>query len=124
MGTRGDIQPILEIGKVLELRHGHQVRVASHPRHQKQVEEAGVEFYSIGGSDPADFLAFRIQNFKDQLKGRHKMLANLRTMGEGYWKACIGSSDGLSDGSPHHSFVADAIISTPPCFPISLAQVA
>lgn len=117
MGTRGDTQPILEIGKLLEFRHGHHVRVATHPRHQKQVEEAGLEFQSIGGGDPADFLAFRIQNFKDQLKGRHEMLANMRTMGEGYWKACIGSSDGLSDDSSRQPFVADAIISTPPCFP-------
>ena len=117
MGTRGDMQPMLEIGKLLTFKHGHRVRVATHPRHQKYVEDGGLEFYSIGGGDPADFLAFRIQRIRDQIKGRHGMLANLRTMGEGYWKACIGSSDSGKDGSPPRAFVADAILSTPSCFP-------
>jgi hypothetical protein len=49
IGSRGDIQPFLKIGKSLQ-KHGHRVRIASHPTFRKFVEdEIGLEFFSIGG---------------------------------------------------------------------------
>jgi hypothetical protein len=55
IGSRGDIQPFIALGKVLK-RHGHFVRVATHPTFEKFVKENGLDFYSVGG-DPAELMS-------------------------------------------------------------------
>lgn len=58
IGSRGDIQPFLQIGKILKHKHGHRVRIASHPTFRDFVEkEVGLEFFSVGG-DPSELMAF------------------------------------------------------------------
>lgn len=50
IGSRGDIQPFLKIGKVLKNDYGHRVRIATHPAFQDFVEnDSGLEFFSVGG---------------------------------------------------------------------------
>ena len=53
VGSRGDVQPFVALGKTLKAK-GHRVRLATHGTFQKFVEENGLEFFCIGG-DPGKF---------------------------------------------------------------------
>jgi Glycosyltransferase family 28 N-terminal domain len=55
IGSRGDIQPFIALGKAL-LKYGHHVRVATHPTFRQFVKENGLDFFSIGG-DPAELMS-------------------------------------------------------------------
>jgi hypothetical protein len=55
IGSRGDIQPFIALGKVLKT-YGHHVRVATHPTFRDFVKENGLEFFSVGG-DPAELMS-------------------------------------------------------------------
>ena len=62
IGSRGDIQPFLRLGKVLKEQHGHRVRIATHPAFKEFVEkDSQLEFFSVGG-DPAELMAFMVKN--------------------------------------------------------------
>lgn len=47
LGTRGDIQPVVALGKALEAR-GHSIRLLSTEDHRALVEGAGLELRSVG----------------------------------------------------------------------------
>ena len=129
IGSRGDIQPFLKIGKLLKEQHGHRVRIATHPAFKKFVEQdSGLEFFSVGG-DPAELMAFMVKNpglvpsvstvrAGDIGRRRESMLE----MFQGFWRACINATDDEKDlenlkmMGNKHPFVADAIIANPPCF--------
>jgi len=55
IGSRGDIQPFIALGKVLKA-YGHRIRVATHPIFKDFVKENGLEFFSVGG-DPAELMS-------------------------------------------------------------------
>jgi len=129
IGSRGDIQPFLKVGKILKEDHGHRVRLATHPAFKKFVEEdSGLEFFSVGG-DPAELMAFMVKN-----PGLMPSVSTVRAgeigrkrdsmfeMFQGFWRACINATDDEKDSSnlqmmsEKHPFVADAIIANPPCF--------
>ncbi|KAL9612916.1 MAG: hypothetical protein Q9167_002499 [Letrouitia subvulpina] len=132
VGSRGDVQPFVALGKVLTDEHGHRVRLATHSTFKNFVEENGLEFYDIGG-DPAELMAFMVKNpgmmpGMDTLRSgeigkRRKMMYEIV---KGCWRSCIEIGDGTglnaSNGHPgsgdHASrpFVADAIIANPPSF--------
>ncbi|KAK0920518.1 hypothetical protein LTR29_018295, partial [Friedmanniomyces endolithicus] len=61
VGSRGDVQPFVALGKVLKDTYGHRVRLATHPVFNEFVTENGLEFFSIGG-DPAKLMAFMVKN--------------------------------------------------------------
>jgi hypothetical protein len=62
IGSRGDIQPFLKLGKVLKEEYGHRVRIATHPAFRDFVQkDSGLEFFSVGG-DPAELMAFMVKN--------------------------------------------------------------
>ncbi|KAG4028377.1 hypothetical protein MFRU_022g00950 [Monilinia fructicola] len=128
IGSRGDIQPFLKLGKNLK-EYGHRVRIATHPAFRDFVQnDSGLEFFSVGG-DPAELMAFMVKNpgmipTMDTLKkgevGRRR--DQMAEMFEGFWRACINATDEekdvtnlkmMGDKAP---FVADAIIANPPCF--------
>jgi hypothetical protein len=50
VGTRGDIQPFILIGKKLR-QEGHRVRLASHECFREIITSSNLEFYPLGG-DP------------------------------------------------------------------------
>lgn len=129
IGSRGDIQPFLKIGKLLKEDHGHRVRIATHPAFRKFVEEdSGLEFFSVGG-DPAELMAFMVKNpglipsvstVKAGEIGRRRDA--MFEMFQGFWRACVNFTDDetnvsnkkmMMDSTP---FVADAIIANPPSF--------
>ncbi len=128
IGSRGDIQPFLKIGKVLQEEHGHRVRIASHPAFKDFVEQdSGLEFFSVGG-DPSELMAFMVKN-----PGLVPSVATVRAgeigrrrdafveMFQGFWRACINAIDDECDAvnlrmmEKNRPFVADAIIANPSC---------
>lgn len=59
MGTQGDVQPFLVVGKLLQ-KNGHRVRLATHELYRPLVRDAGLEFYPLGG-DPKKLSAFMVK---------------------------------------------------------------
>ncbi|MCJ1427781.1 hypothetical protein MMC29_005686, partial [Sticta canariensis] len=129
IGSRGDIQPFLKLGKLLKEEHGHRVRIATHPAFKEFVEQdSGLEFFSVGG-DPAELMAFMVKNpglipsvstVKAGEIGRKR--DSMFEMFQGFWRACINATDDEANASNRkmmhdkHPFVADAIIANPPSF--------
>lgn len=128
VGSRGDVQPFVALGKILKEKYGHQVRLATHAIFKSFVEDNGLEFFSIGG-DPAALMAFMVQNpslmpgFRSLTNGSvNKQRENVSEYIQGCWRACYEAGDGLSDDGtgdePERAkpFVADCIIANPPSF--------
>ncbi|KAL8814666.1 MAG: hypothetical protein Q9223_006127 [Gallowayella weberi] len=129
IGSRGDIQPFLKLGKLLKEEHGHRVRIATHPAFKTFVEQdSGLEFFSVGG-DPAELMAFMVKNpglvpslstVKAGEIGRKR--DSMFEMFKGFWRACINATDDEEDPANRsmmeswNPFVADAIIANPPSF--------
>ncbi|KAF2689919.1 glycosyltransferase family 1 protein [Lentithecium fluviatile CBS 122367] len=134
VGSRGDVQPFVALGKVLKGTYGHRVRLATHPTFKDFVQEHGLEFFSIGG-DPTRLMAFMVKNpglrpgFRSVASGdvgqRRKDVAEYI---QGCWRSCYKADDGtdvdLSEPSRNNTgskstakhFVADCIIANPPSF--------
>lgn len=139
VGSRGDVQPFVALGKVLKETYGHRVRLATHPNFKNFVQENGLEFFSTG-VDPSRLMAFMVKNpslmpgFRSVVSGdisqRRKDVAEYM---QGCWRSCYKPGDGISlratDNSlsglaenDHESenearpFVADCIIANPPSF--------
>ncbi|KAI1781376.1 glycosyltransferase family 1 protein [Hypoxylon cercidicola] len=129
IGSRGDAQPFLKIGKVLKQEYGHRVRIATHPAFRDFVEkDSGLEFFSVGG-DPSELMAFMVKNpgmipslesVKTGVIGQRR--AAMAEMFEGFWRACINATDNEKDINnvkmmgEKDPFIADAIIANPPSF--------
>ncbi|KAJ4304513.1 hypothetical protein N0V90_000039 [Kalmusia sp. IMI 367209] len=129
IGSRGDIQPFLRIGKILKEDYGHRVRIATHPAFKQFIEDdSGLEFFSIGG-DPSELMAFMVKNpglipnletVKEGEIGRRR--AAMYEMFQGMWRACIDSTDDENDHAnlkmmgDRTPFICDAIIANPPSF--------
>jgi hypothetical protein len=139
VGSRGDVQPFVALGKTLKATYGHRVRLATHPTFQGFVEENGLEFFSIGG-DPAELMAFMVKNpglmpGLDSLKSGDvgKRRKGMEEIVLGCWRSCIEAGNGLGpppskDSGDYNAginmncrpsdrpFIADAIIANPPSF--------
>jgi hypothetical protein len=61
VGSRGDVQPFVALGKVLRETYSHRVRPATHLTSKNFVQENGLEFFSIS-SDPTQLIAFIVKN--------------------------------------------------------------
>ncbi|KAH7142697.1 hypothetical protein B0J13DRAFT_636314 [Dactylonectria estremocensis] len=132
VGSRGDVQPFVALGKVLKDTHGHRIRIATHPTFRNFIEENGLEFFNIGG-DPTELMAFMVKNpslmpgfdaiTSGEVKRRRRGIEEILM---GCWRSCIEGGNGLgppqprSKGSPldanEDPFIADAIIANPPSF--------
>ncbi|KAG7011314.1 Sterol 3-beta-glucosyltransferase UGT80A2, partial [Cucurbita argyrosperma subsp. argyrosperma] len=60
VGTRGDVQPFVAIGKRLQ-DYGHRVRLATHSNFKEFVLTAGLEFFALGG-DPKILAGYMVKN--------------------------------------------------------------
>ncbi len=124
VGSRGDVQPFVALGRVLKKTYNHRVRIATHRVFQKFVEENDLEFFNIGG-DPAALMAFMVKNpgllpTMDSVKrgdvgNRRREIFEIMN---GCWKSCFQAGNNVpgSDISHDKEFVADAIIANPPSF--------
>ncbi|CAM1510161.1 Fc.00g004960.m01.CDS01 [Cosmosporella sp. VM-42] len=141
VGSRGDVQPFVALGKVLKDTYGHRVRIATHPTFQTFVEENDLEFFNIGG-DPAELMAFMVKHpglmpgFDAITSGEvSKRRKGIQEILMGCWRSCIEAGTGLGPPPKPHAkgdpldhtmqlpgdpnsdpFVADAIIANPPSF--------
>lgn len=143
VGSRGDVQPFVALGKVLKETYGHRVRLATHTTFRNFTEENGLEFFDIGG-DPAELMAFMVKNpglmpGMDSLRAGDvgKRRKGMYEIVQGCWRSCIEAGDGTGirasddnldsrssldsgismDTDPSAKpFVADAIIANPPSF--------
>lgn len=142
VGSRGDVQPFVALGKTLKATYGHRVRLATHPTFQGFIEENGLEFFSIGG-DPSELMAFMVKNpglmpGMDSLKSGDvgKRRKGMEEIVLGCWRSCVEAGNGLGAPIPTGSqeslgleaginmdtdpsdrpFIADAIIANPPSF--------
>lgn len=127
IGSRGDIQPFLEIGRILRHDYGHRVRIATHPTFREFVEkETDLEFFSVGG-DPSELMAFMVKNpglipnLQTIREGEiQRRRASMKEMFEGMWRSCVNATDGETDKENQEMmesktpFIADAIIANPP----------
>ncbi|EOO01223.1 putative glycosyltransferase family 28 domain-containing protein [Phaeoacremonium minimum UCRPA7] len=139
VGSRGDVQPFVALGKVLKDTYGHRVRLATHPNFKGFVQENGLEFFSIGG-DPSQLMAFMVKNpslipgFRSLLSGdvgrrRRDVAEYIR----GCWRSCYEAGDGMDlratdddlanfpenypgSEATARPFIADCIIANPPSF--------
>ena len=100
VGSRGDVQPFVALGKVLKQDYGHRIRLATHPTFRSFVEENGLEFFSIGG-DPAELMAFMVKNpglmpGMDSLRSGDvgKRRKGMYEIVQGCWRSCIELGDG------------------------------
>lgn len=103
VGSRGDVQPFVALGKILKDKYGHRVRLATHLIFQSFVEDNGLEFFSVGG-DPVALMAFMVKNPKfipsmesirngDTTKQRNQMFEIFK----GCWRSCIETGDGIGN---------------------------
>ena len=128
VGSRGDVQPFVALGKVLKENYGHRVRLATHGTFQNFVEGNGLEFFSIGG-DPAELMAFMVKNpgllpGMDTIKSGEigKRRKGMYEIFRGCWRSCIETGDGMADTVSNNGddiarpFIANAIIANPPSF--------
>ncbi|KAI5082764.1 hypothetical protein GOP47_0002507 [Adiantum capillus-veneris] len=111
VGTRGDVQPFVAIGKRLQ-EHGHRVRLATHSNFQEFVLKAGLEFYPLGG-DPKVLAGYMVKNKGFLPSGPSEIRTQKKQL-----KSIINS---LSDActKPHGSeipFKVQAIIANPPAY--------
>ncbi|KAL8828313.1 MAG: hypothetical protein Q9170_006662 [Blastenia crenularia] len=125
VGSRGDVQPFVALGKELKEKYGHRVRLATHGTFKGFVEDNGLEFFSIGG-DPAELMAFMVKNpglipGMDSIRSGDvgKRRKGMYEIFQGCWQSCIEAGDGCHVSKHDNSarpFVADAIIANPPSF--------
>ena len=61
IGTRGDVQPFISVGLVLQRMSGRRVRLATHAPYGSWVEGHGLEFFGLPG-DPKRMSQYAVNN--------------------------------------------------------------
>jgi UDP:flavonoid glycosyltransferase YjiC (YdhE family) len=118
VGSRGDVQPFIPIARRLVERH--RVRVATHREFRPMVEQAGLEFYPLGGNPHqlmeyivktgGSILPTRVDQIWDDVPKKRAMITEIL---ESTWRACT-EPDPDRPGSP--PFRADIIVANPPSY--------
>ncbi|KAL8225003.1 hypothetical protein R6Q57_017560 [Mikania cordata] len=112
VGTRGDVQPFVAIGKPLQ-EHGHRVRLATHSNFKEFVLTAGLEFYPLGG-DPKVLAEYMVKNKGFLPSGPSEIpvqRSQMKDIINSLLPAC--KEPDLDTGIP---FRAEAIIANPPAY--------
>lgn len=63
VGSQGDVEPFVALGLVLKQKHGHRVRIATHPQFKASVEEYGLEFFSLG-AESSNLVSLMVESRK------------------------------------------------------------
>ncbi|KAL2508008.1 Sterol 3-beta-glucosyltransferase UGT80A2 [Forsythia ovata] len=112
VGTRGDVQPFVAIGKKLQ-DYGHRVRLATHSNFKEFVLTAGLEFYPLGG-DPKVLAGYMVKNKGFLPSGPSEIPTQRNQMKEIIYSLLPACKEpDLDSGIP---FKADAIIANPPAY--------
>lgn len=118
VGSRGDVQPFILIGRRLAERH--RVRIATHREFRPLVERAGLEFYPLAG-DPHELMDYmaktggriiptRLDQLVTDVPKQRAMLAEILAS---TWRACTEPDPDRPDAP---AFRADAILANPPSY--------
>ncbi len=119
VGSRGDVQPFIPIGRRLAERH--RVRIATHRVFRSMVEGAGLEFYPLAG-DPTVLMDYMLRSGGHILKPRRldrvlvdvpRQRALIAEIFASTWRACTEPDPDRPGALP---FKADLIIANPPSF--------
>ena len=118
VGSRGDIQPFLPIGRRLATQH--RVRLATHREFRAMVEQAGLEFYPLAG-DPHALMEYivktggrilprRLDQIVEDVPKHRAMIADILAS---TWRACTEADPERPDAP---EFRADVILANPPSY--------
>ncbi|XP_052187125.1 sterol 3-beta-glucosyltransferase UGT80A2-like isoform X19 [Diospyros lotus] len=112
VGTQGDVQPFVAIGKYLQ-EYGHRVRLATHLNFKEFVLAAGLEFFPLGG-DPKVLAGYMVKNkgfFPSEASEIHIQRHQIKDIIFSLLPAC-------TDPDPRTKvpFKVDAIIANPPAY--------
>ena len=118
VGSRGDVQPFIPIGRRLAERH--RVRIATHREFRPMVEEAGLEFYPLGGN-PHEMMEYivktggsiiptRLDQLWEDVPKKRAMIAEILAS---TWRACTEADPEQPGARP---FRADLIVANPPSY--------
>ncbi|KAJ6821554.1 sterol 3-beta-glucosyltransferase UGT80A2 [Iris pallida] len=112
VGTRGDVQPFIAIGKRLQ-DYGHRVRLATHANFKEFVLTAGLEFYPLGG-DPKILAEYMVKNKGFLPSAPSEIPVQRKQIKEIIFSLLPACKDpDMDSGIP---FKADAIIANPPAY--------
>ncbi|KMZ56048.1 Sterol 3-beta-glucosyltransferase, family GT1 [Zostera marina] len=111
VGTRGDVQPFLAIGKRLQ-SYGHRVRLATHANFKEFVLSSGLEFFPLGG-DPKILAEYMVKN-KGFLPSTPSEISIQRKQMKEIIYSLLSACENPDDSGV--SFKAEAIIANPPAY--------
>ncbi|CAL1361596.1 unnamed protein product [Linum trigynum] len=112
VGTRGDVQPFIAIGKRLQ-DYGHRVRLATHSNFKEFVLTAGLEFYPLGG-DPKILAGYMVKNKGFLPSGPSEIPVQRNQLKDIIWSLLPACKEpDIDSGIP---FKADAMIANPPAY--------
>ncbi|GER41143.1 sterol 3-beta-glucosyltransferase [Striga asiatica] len=112
VGTRGDVQPFVAIGKRLQ-DYGHRVRLATHSNFKEFVLTSGLEFYPLGG-DPKVLAGYMVKNKGFLPSGPSEIPIQRNQIKEIIYSLLPACKEpDIDSGIP---FKADAIIANPPAY--------
>ncbi|CAL9752430.1 unnamed protein product [Musa acuminata subsp. burmannicoides] len=112
VGTRGDVQPFVAIGKRLQ-DYGHRVRLATHANFREFVLTAGLEFYPLGG-DPKILAEYMVKNKGFLPSAPSEIPIQRKQIKEIIFSLLPACKDpDIDTGVP---FKVDAIIANPPAY--------
>ncbi|KAJ9543476.1 hypothetical protein OSB04_023183 [Centaurea solstitialis] len=112
VGTRGDVQPFIAIGKRLQ-DYGHRVRLATHSNFKEFVLTAGLEFHPLGG-DPKVLAEYMVKNKGFLPSGPSEIPVQRSQMKDIIFSLLAACREpDLDTGIP---FKADAMIANPPAY--------
>ncbi|KAL8051886.1 hypothetical protein ABFX02_06G177700 [Erythranthe guttata] len=112
VGTRGDVQPFVAIGKRLQA-DGHRVRLATHSNFKEFVLSAGLEFFPLGG-DPKVLAAYMVKNKGFLPSGPSEIPIQRNQIKDIIFSLLPACTD--PDPDTNVSFKVDAIIANPPAY--------
>lgn len=112
VGTRGDVQPFIAIGKKLQ-DYGHRVRLATHANFKEFVLTSGLEFFPLGG-DPKVLAEYMVKNKGFLPSGPSEIPIQRNQMKEIIYSLLPACKD--PDLDSNVPFKADAIIANPPAY--------
>jgi sterol 3beta-glucosyltransferase len=118
VGSRGDVQPFIPIGRRLAERH--RVRIATHREFRPMVERAGLEFYPLAGN-PHEMMEYivktggsivptHLNQIWEDVPKKRAMIAEILAS---TWRAC---TEGDPEQPGARPFRADAIVANPPSY--------
>ncbi|KAH7571390.1 hypothetical protein JRO89_XS04G0036000 [Xanthoceras sorbifolium] len=112
VGTRGDVQPFVAIGKRLQ-EDGHRVRLATHANFEDFVLTAGLEFFPLGG-DPKVLAGYMVKNKGFLPSGPSEIPIQRNQLKEIIFSLLPACRD--PDPISGVPFKPDAIIANPPAY--------